>query len=539
MTRILAACMVLALAACAPKEDLNGDGIVDGVREPDSVSQIAPSSPVGSISGAVLNTNNQPIDGVQVTLVLGAGAEGAPTYSTNTTAQGTYSFPNLPGGSTAQLFFSKTGYATARYTTSVPGNAGQFPINNGNVNAGTVTLSQLTGTLKLQVFTASGRPANGAKAYLEVTNTAFITTNGSYQSSIGNFSTSADVDDAGFLTFTGIPDIGELTRALYGSQYIVSIGAIDENNDGFNEWNGSVTSFSAQQLFIDPSRVIILPSGGTFNNIAIVASNLDSFGGAFSEPYLNAVKGSEPITIVFNQAISQNDTTRLIKVVQENCQDSVAVSVTQRSPNTLSIAPASPWTLGQRYNIIVRVTGLESGTTSDFIGYAFAIDPTAPRSVSNMATFQVRKAAGNMMNGAYQPGDTLYVIFDTPVTNQGAAVAVTQFDLDLNGDGMTGGMTGFGEFGASGAVENTGFQIVMREQTQAYKPTDGTFTCKQSGYSSRWEVTGVTFPSSLNIPSNTNTKVVFPKTNSSADTYQSAWGAPILTDVGGRVTIAP
>lgn len=541
MTRILSACMLLALAACAPKEDANGDGIVDGIREPNSVSQIAPSNPIGTLSGVVMNSQNQPIDGVQVTLVLGgAGSEGG-TFSATTNGNGAYAFNRLPAGSSAQLLFSKTGFTTARYTTTVPAAAGQFPINDGNGNAGTVTLVQLSSNIKFQVFTSAGRPARGAKAFVEINNSAFLSTGGVYSSGTGTFSATADVDEAGLLTFSNLPDLGELARintaGFTTSTVVVSVSAIDEDNDGFVDWNGSVTSYSASQLFVNPNRTLVLPRSGTVNPIAIVASNLDSFGSAGSPPYRNAVKGSDPITIVFNQAIAQNDNTRLVKVVGEDCQANVAASVTQRTPNSLSISPSMPWTLGARYNIIVRVTGLESGTTEDFIGYFFAMDPASPRAIGNTARFEARKVSGNMMANAYQPGDTLYVVFDSPVTNQGAAVAVAQVDFDITGDGMTGGSTGFGEFGGP---ENQGFSITNAEQLQATRPIDGTFTCKASGYSSRWLVNGVTFPpASQAIPQGTTMKIVFPRNNSSSATYQSISGSPVLVDPAGTITVIP
>lgn len=546
MTRILAACMVLALAACAPKEDANGDGIVDGVREPDSVSQVAPSTPVGTVSGTVVTSLNTPIDGVQVTLTLGSGAEGGAAFTSNTNAQGVYSFKNVPGASDAQLTFSKTGFSTARVSVSVPGSSGNFPINNANANAGSVTLTQLTGTVKFRVYNSAGAPARGAKATLEVTNTAFTTTNGVYGSAVGGFTTSGDVDESGVVTFTGVPEVAELARinstgSTATSNYIVAISATDSDNDGFAEWRGSITSYSANNLFIDPNRTIYLASASTNQPLSIVATNIASLTTNGSLPYRNAVKGSDPVTIVFNQAISQADTSRLVKVVQENCETNVAVSVTQRTPHSLSIAPSSPWQLGARYNIIVRVTGIESGTTDEFIGYIFAIDSAAPRQVGTTASFNVRKAAGNMMNNAYQPGDRLFVQFDTPITNLGSAVAVAQFNLDLNNDSTVGvtsmnPLTGVGEY--NGPV-NSGFQVSNAEQLSATNPINGTFSCKQSDYSSLWEITGVTFPTSLNIPMSTQTKVVFPKNQNSAATYQTAWGTPVQTDVAGTIAIVP
>lgn len=538
MSRILTVCTVLALSACAPKDDVNGDGIVDGVRTPDAVSQVAPSNPVGTISGVVVNSQNQGLEGVQVVLILGEGADASRTYKATTIApDGAYVFKDVPGGSSAQLLFSRTGYSNARLNGAVPGASGNFPINDGNGNAGVVTLTQLTGTLKLRVYTSQGRPAKGAKAFLEVLSTAFQTTAGTYGGACGNFSGAAEVDENGLLTFNGVPDIAELARIGSNINYTVTIGALDEDMDGRADALGTITNLSAGSLFTNPDRTIILGDAHASGGLNILAASLDSFGGAFSPPYRNAVKANDAISIVFNQPITQVDTTRLVKVVQEDCQTNVAVSVTQRAPNVLSIAPASSWTLGSRYNIIVRATGLDTGVTSDFIGYFFAIDATAPRPLSPTAAFQVRKVMGNTMSSALQPNDTLHVLFDTPIIAQGGPQARAIINFDLNGDGMTGGMLGYGEFNGPA---NSGFFINNAEQTTANDPTLGTFTCKRSGYSSRWSIDPITpFPAANFIQASTGMRVIFPKDQSSSDSYQTAWGSPVAADVNGTINVVP
>lgn len=539
MSRILTVCAVLALG-CAPMTDANHDGIVDGVRTPNSISQVAPSTPVGSISGVVVNSLNAGIEGVQVVMVLGNGADASRTYKTTTNTEGAYMFKEVPGGSGAQLLFSKTGYSNARLNGAVPGSSGNFPINDGNGNAGVLTLVQLNGSLKFRVYTAQGRPAKGAKAFLEVQQTAFQTFAGVYGSACGNFSGAADVDENGLLTFTGTPDVSELARIGPGISYILTVGALDEDMDGRADALGTLAAYRAIDLFTNPDRTIILADAHTGAPLSILAASLDSFGSAFSAPYRNAVKANDPVTIVFNQPITQVDTTRLVRVVAEDCQTLVPVSVTQRAPNVLSIAPTASWTLGSRYNIIVRVTGLDSGATREFIGYFFAIDATAPRPLSPTASFQVRKFPGNTMSSGLQPNDSLHVVFDTPIIAQGGPAARVIANFDLNGDGITGGMTGNGEFNALGLAATTGFALSNAEQTTATDPALGTFTCKLSGYSSRWLISStgsVSFPSF--VPANTGMRVVFAKDQQSADSYQTAWGSPVASDVNGTINVVP
>ncbi|MFT3708698.1 MAG: carboxypeptidase-like regulatory domain-containing protein [Archangium sp.] len=537
MSRLLSACAIFALASCANYQDLDHDGIADAEekgRNPDTVQLIAPSTPVGTVSGVVVNSLMAPIEGVNVTLILGEGMANN-VYKVTTTPEGAFVFKDVPAGANAQVLFSKGGYSNARVSTFVPVTGGNIPINNGNGNVGVIGLAQLNSNVKFRVYTALGKPAKGARAYLEVNGTAFVTFQGSYGNPVGNYSGTADVDDNGLLTFSGAPDPGELAR-MTNPNFTLTIGALDEDNDGRADVLGTVQNYAASGLFTQPDRTLVLGDARTPQNLQIIATNVESFNVGLSPPYRNAVKATDAINVVFNQPITQVDTTRLVKVVAENCETNVAVSVTQRAPNVLSIAPTAPWTLGNRYNIIVRATGLDNGQTIDFIGYFFAIDPTVPRPLGVSAAFQVRKGPGNTMQNALQIGDTLNVLFDTPITSQAGNPAFALVNADLNGDNQTGGMNGFGEFGGPPGV---GFAVLTNEQYTANDPANGTFTCKQSNYSSRYSITITQFPMSGFIPATTPMRIVFPKDQTSSDTYQTAWGAPVVADVSGTLAVVP
>jgi hypothetical protein len=171
--------------ACGGGTDANRDGIIDGIHSPDSVSQVAPSTPVGTVSGQVLTTDFKPLDGVNVTVIIG-GASDSDTnvFKAVTDNEGVWSVKNVPAAAVAQVTLTKMAYATGRMQITVPGNAGNFPVNNGNGNIGTVLLTHLDGTYRFQVVTAGGRPARQLKALLEVTPAAirvqdFVPTYGS------------------------------------------------------------------------------------------------------------------------------------------------------------------------------------------------------------------------------------------------------------------------------------------------------------------------------------------------------------------------
>jgi hypothetical protein len=220
-----------------------------------------------------------------------------------------------------------------------------------------------------------------------------------------------------------------------------------------------------------------------------------------------------------------------VKVVAEDCTTNVAVTVTQKAPNILSIAPTASWTTGQEYHVVIRATGLETGNTRDFHGYFWAIDPAAPRPLGNTANFYAKKAAGSMNPGVFQTGDELYVVFDTPLTWLGGPQARAFINLDLNGNGSIGGSDP-GEVGTNNF--NLGFAIDLAEET--FDPTNGTFTCLTNGYGSRYRITYSGLPMG-GVPATTGMRITIPDDQAGATGYQTAWGLVATGDINGTLQI--
>jgi hypothetical protein len=196
------------LCQCTGPVDANKDGIADGVRTPSSVTQVAPSSPIGSVSGIVANTKFFGLDGVTVTLVLGGKSEdgSSKVFSTVTAADGTYSFQKVPAGGSGILTATKAGFGLARTSIFVPAASGTIPINDANGSADSLLLTELNTIEKFVVLAATGRPAKGAKAVLEVTPAATRSDGqAGYGTGVGVTPVEAVVDDAGLLQFGGVP----------------------------------------------------------------------------------------------------------------------------------------------------------------------------------------------------------------------------------------------------------------------------------------------------------------------------------------------
>ncbi len=559
MNRFLAASLTLALFACEPIDE-NGDGVSDGVVKPDTVSQVAASKAVGTVSGLVVSSSRAGVGGVSVTLVLGAGGE-QPTYTTTTSDSGVFSFKHVPAGGTGTLLFEKAGYSSARTSVGIPAAAGNFPLNDANGDVGQISLSPLTSSVWFRVYTADGAPAAGANAFLEFPAASFDKSG----SVAGRHTATAQVGADGVLRFDNVPDLAPLSQ-LTNTPVSLVVAAFDQNGDGTPDFHGHGASWPVSTLYTSAGFApITLNRFESTAPLRIIGTNVASFNdGAGSPPYRNAVRGSDPVTVTFNQPVTSSGTAQLVTVLAEDCESTVGITVTQTSPFSLSVAPSGgAWEAGAEFNIAVRVTGVETGETNTYIGYFFGLDPATPKGVDSVS-FRAFKPAGTMaMQTVFTPAsDTLYAFFDAPVRDQGAGDAVVQFDLDINNNsnrqdcGEYQGTT-TGEFQAL-----CGLNLYADEPLTALRSTDSFFTCLPSGYTNRWVVQGTVQPAleqamaaldvgqlSNPIPvdggvciiaaSGVNTgvgiRVVVPQTSNSATTYQSAAGVPVKGIVPGSL----
>jgi hypothetical protein len=536
---IIAAVVTCFVFSCTPPMDANRDGIADGIKTPDNVSVVAPSSPIGSISGVVANTKFVGIEGATVTVTLGGRAEDGmgKIFTASTAADGSYSFQKVPAGGTGFVTVSKAGFGLARTSVTVPAAAGNVPLNDGNGSADLILLTELNYTAKFTVLTSAGRPAKGAKGLIEVTPSATRNSGGAgYGVDIGVTSVEATVDDTGVLQFAGVPSPSEIARI--DGTYTVFIGAIDDDKDGRPEFNGSSRSFSGSAMFLNNNPQFILLANTAAGAPTIVASNLESLRSpTLNTPLANDVKPTDAINVVFNQAIV--DSTKKVTVVAEDCGTAVAVTVTMKAPNVMIIAPASSWSDGAEHNLAIRVTGAESGVSQNFVTTFFALDPAMPKTVSSMVSFQLKKNPMATMDlDKLKAGDRLFVVFSSPVRNLGSDARVfVNFDLNMNGSNVMN-LDQY-EFGSP---LTSGWPVAASETLS--DATNGTFSCVSSTYTSRLEVNPpllpIPAPASMNgIPLGTQFKIVIPKDTSGNLGYQTPWGQAFSGEFTGALTAAP
>ncbi len=526
---------LLALGCGEEAKDENGDGIADGVREPDSVTVVTPSTPKGTVSGQVLGTDLKPLADVSVEMTIGSSAE--PVAAT-TDAKGNFEYTDVPAGAQVLLTFSKANYATLRATSTVPSSAGNVPINNGNASFGPITLAHLDGTLNFLVVTPQGRPAVGARATIEATPAGSIVLfNGDNTTRVvSNVVVEATANEQGLLTFSGIPGAAEMAR-LQGGQYRLWVSPMVSTSTGLPETGGFVSSYSGGEIVGNSTtRLINLPftrpTGGTLN---VESSNVGSLRGATDrDPLRNLVRPGEPIHLFFNQPVQQG--SLLARLTDEYARESLTVNATVGNGGySATITPNLTLVEGKEYNLDLRAVSAEGGSIFTRTGFFFVGDPTSARAVSITDARYQETTTVAPASGQLNSGETVYVNFNYPISREfiGAGNVYVHVSVDIGGPnpGVVGDYPG--------EVNNpVGFELFSAEPTapiQTRIPAETpVFQIDSSGYTTRWAFTFAGANAIQNVSfSSLNMVVSFSKLPSRYinGTYESFWGQSVTSDL--------
>ncbi|WP_141592336.1 MULTISPECIES: carboxypeptidase-like regulatory domain-containing protein [unclassified Myxococcus] len=517
--------------------DADGDGIADGVREPDTVTVVTPANPKGTVSGQVLSTDLRPLTEVTVEMTIGSSAEPVSAISD---AKGNFTYKNVPAGSHVLLTFSKAGYATLRATAQVPSSAGNVPINNGNASFGPITLARLDGTLNFLVVTPQGRPAAGARATLEATPAGAISNGDESSSMVSSVVVEATANEQGLLTFTGIPSASELARLRNGNgEYRLWVSPIDANADGVPETGGYVSTYSGAEVVANSTtRLISLPYSRPQNvPLSIESSNVASLrgGGADFHPLRNLVRVGEPIHLFFNQPIQQGSLSVLM--TGENAAELLPVTTNVANGGySATINPGGAIADGKEYNIDVRAVSAEGGSMYSRIGYFFTGDASAVRQMSIVESkYEEVSAVGTPGADQLNSGERVFLSFNHPITRPSNVSGHVYAHVNWDIGGTTPGVIGdyAGEVG-----HPTGFPLI--EEEPIIPPRTGTrqelpaFSIIKSGYTTRWVFTY--FGTNL-IPSTSfaNFEIVVKfsalPSRSINGTYENYMGQPLVLDL--------
>lgn len=536
----------LVLLGCGSEDptDANGDGIADGVQDPNNVSVVVPATPKGTVSGQVLTTQQRPLTGVNVAMTIGS----SPTPKTATTDEGgNFTFQDVPGGAQILLTFSKEGYAPLRAFSTVPTTAGNVPINNGNASFGPVLLSETNGTVKFALISPTGRPAAGVKASLEVDGAGTVLFGPT--ASVSSTVVAEAVSDAeGVVTFANVPPPAEIDRITTASAYKLVIYAHDENNDGILESSGRVLFYAGSDLITgnNAKPVALQFAYSPTTQLAIDFSNMAALrsGSTFSAlPQFNTLKPGDSIYIVFNQPVQSSSV--IVGLTDEYGKEVIGINKTPANGGlVLTLAPQNIQP-GKEYNLYLRAVSLSGGTSLSKTVSFFGGDPAQPQAINIEATVRFWDiggvAAGTRGNNQLDNGEYVSISFNQVMKFFGSTYAQVYFDRDL--DGTTTAVTG--EWNPNNTTI-TGFNLLPYEPQTFVTglPTDPIPVfggIPASGYSSRhfFQYGGGTGTYiSFNAANTVPLVFAFNRIQSpQTDGYESIWGVPQTANISVTATL--
>jgi hypothetical protein len=546
MKKLALALVPFLLLGCGEDPtDTNGDGIADGVQDPNNVSVVVPATPKGTVSGQVLTTQQRPLTGVNVAMTIGS----SPTPKTATTDEGgNFTFQDVPGGAQILLTFTKEGFAPLRALSQVPTEAGNVPINNGNASFGPVLLSETNGTVKFTLISPTGRPAAGVKATLEVDGAGTVLF-GPTASVSSTVVAEAVADAEGVVTFTNVPPPAEIDRITTGAVYKLVIYAYDENNDGILESNGRVLSYSGVNLITGSNAT---PVSLTFaysptTPLAIDFSNMAALKGGSTLPQFNMLKPGDSIHIVFNQPVQSSSV--IVGLTDEYGKEVIGINKTITNGGlVLTLAPQNILP-GKEYNLYLRAVSLSGGTSLSRTVSFFGGDPAQPQAINIDATVRfwdsgVPDGVGGFLgrnNNQLDRGEYVSISFNQVMKNFGTAPVQVYFDRDL--DGTTTNVTG--EWNPNNS-NIAGFSLGIYEPLTSVSGLPGdpipVFSgIPASGYSTRYYFQyGNSSASyiSLNAANTVPLVFAFGRIRSPAtDGYESIWGVPQTATINVNATL--
>lgn len=507
-------------------------------RSPNDLNLSSGVTPTGSISGQVLSVQMQPISGATVTLdVPGVGGADAGTLQTTTNDNGQFLFEAIPAVADSLVTIHKDGYSGYASTARIPARAGDYPESNANVVAGPFTLTRLSGTASIRVFTGRGYPAKGAKVQLEVS----PTTGYAYPTLLGSFPHGYPVDrmlfettadDQGLATFTNLPDPEDVREIYdYFTNFIFTVSPYDENGDGTPEWAGAELFLQASQLVRDSSpRLVELPVAHSFAAFDIEQTNVPSLvasTGTDLLPRQNMIPTAGTIFVAFGQPVA----TATVRLTDETGVAAVT-GFDQRligNNTVLAISPTAPLANGQEYNLAIHAVSKETGATLDVLGYFFAGDPNAATPVA-LNKIAVKDAAptDNMLNA----GEQVDITFSEPLgfysgyALLGPRIAYFQFDIDSSG--KIG--DAIGEVGYAGP----GYEIKPREYVA--EPNAVLSPLSPSNYTTRW---ALNYSGPRAIPPGTVVTLAFDRLTDPTAGVQNIWGQPLIVPFNTALVVSP
>lgn len=441
-TRLVWFLTPILLSCGSDPTDANGDGVADGVVEPNNVTVITPTKPLGYVAGDIRDAGSgRPISGATVA-IFGGGISG----ETTTEGAGSFEIGPIAAGATFSIQITAGGYVDALMPgLTIDDEAGNFPTVNGALYVGPVQLLTSDGEYTVQVVAEDGQPVMGAEVTVETSARFFAA---GLPRDTGFASGTTDQD--GRVTVTGLPNVWSLPPSHEAhAALVINVAPVDSDGDGAADLSGTTMAVSGRDARNEAlAPVIVLRRGGA-QPLQVVASNVPGLAGAPpTQPSI--IAPGEDIRIVFNKPVDRESI--LVDLVDETGSTPIATAaVTGAFDNLLFVDPAEDLEPGTEYNLAIRVHSLDSVPTEvlSLGSPVFAQDdPQTPIAV-------IGSYVDNDGDGLFGSGnDAIELRLSRPVGRPGASPAFRVellVALDLNGTSTIGDAPG--ELAPPGAAQ--------------------------------------------------------------------------------------
>lgn len=427
--------VMLSLAACSSDDptDADGDGISDGVLDPNNVTVVAPTRPQGFIAGEVWDaTADRPLDGVRVR-VVGGGVAADPV---TTGAEGEFGFGPISAGAAFALHADKADFSTASIPNlTIDDAAGNFPTINGAIFVGPIGLLPTTGTFDVQVVGSDGAPVPGAEVTIE-TSLAFLLG----ETAVGSAHAVGMTDPDGRATIEGLPNVRRLPpRFENAAALVVHIAPVDLDGDGLPDLDGRTVAVSGRDVRTQalPLLIVLDPPGDGM--LRVVASNVSGLAGGPVAPAV--LPDGEPIRVVFSGPIDRE--SLLVDLRDEDGSTEIVNSfVVSALGNVLTITAADTLGRGLEFNVAIQAQSRDRFPVQIVdVAAPFFVEETRGEPIQVQGTFHDRNGDGLWGTGT----DELILNVSNPVGRAGAGTAFALelwVALDLNGTSTVGDAAG-------------------------------------------------------------------------------------------------
>ena len=350
----------LCLLACGTDlSDEDGNGVADGILTPNNVSVITPTTPRGYVAGQILDANTkQPLSSANIRL-FGGGID----VPLETDQDGYFQHGPVPSGSLYSVNVSKTGYTEATLTgIFINPSAGDFPLDNGGVFLGPISLIPSDGTVSVQVVSYTGQPISGAQVTVE-TSVAYYSSTSARGTTVSEGAT----DENGLATVAGLANLINLPpRQRTNTSFVVTVAPVDLDADGVFDLAGTVMTMGAGDVYERRApSIVVLRAPQEEQALQIIASNVDRLVPGRNPQSPTVLAPDETIYIVFNQAVAGADSF-LVELVDETGDNVIATTVSIGAlGNVVQLGHDTRFAAGQEYNLrlLARTADGEIGSS--------------------------------------------------------------------------------------------------------------------------------------------------------------------------------